>query len=201
MKFKNLIIGTVACTTIIGFTGAYADATTSQYNNTSVSEKSISKSLPTQNDLKNSHYTVQKNNDGSTSYNITDQEYVELLRENGQNEVANKLEQEIQKENNGINMYKAKNGVNSVSVTGKGAVVIKVNKTVAKALAATGGGAAGAAAGLLVNAIPGLGQIAAPVVSGAAAGLIGFLAQNSVKGGAWIKVGLVSKKTLAVGWQ
>ncbi|MGW7862585.1 hypothetical protein ACWEWB_10230 [Staphylococcus xylosus] len=84
-------------------------------------------------------------------------------------------------------------------MTGKGAVVVKISKTVAKSLAAVGVSTSGAAISLLAGNIPGWGKIAGVLGATAATTLVNQVTQNAIKGGAWVKIGLKSKKVLGVG--
>ena len=52
---------------------------------------------------------------------------------------------------------------------------------------------------ILVNAIPGLGQLGSAAIGGATSALVGFLASSGVKGGVYIKVKGAS--VTGMGWQ
>nr|ADY16755.1 hypothetical protein [Staphylococcus simulans bv. staphylolyticus] len=91
------------------------------------------------------------------------------------------------------------NGVNKVTVDNNGNYTIKISKGVAQAVSVTGAGAVGATMAVLINAIPGLGQIGSAAIGGATTALISFLASSGVKGGVYIK----GKGTAVtgIGWQ
>lgn len=78
-------------------------------------------------------------------------------------------------------------GVNKVTIDNNGNYTIKVSKGVAQAVSVTGAGAVGGSITILVNAIPGLGQLGSAAIGGATSALVGFLASSGVKGGVYIK--------------
>ncbi|MHD0398739.1 hypothetical protein ACY2DA_13030 [Staphylococcus simulans] len=135
--------------------------------------------------LKTNQYSKKQKSNGSITYSISDYDYAQSLKANGQTEVANKIMQQLQKR-------KIHNGVNKVTIDNNGNYTIKVSKGVAQAVSITGAGAVG-------SAIPGLGQLGSAAIGGSTASLISFLASSGVKGGVYIK-GKGASVT-GIGWQ
>lgn len=191
LKIKSKFFVSVFSSTVILATiaspltslSSHADATTTQ---------SYSVENQKNNFIESNAYSKKQNSDGSITYSISDYDYAQSLKANGQTEVANKIMQQLQER-------KIHNGVNKVTVNNNGNYTIKVSKGVAQGISVTGAGAVGGAITILVNAIPGLGQLGSAAIGGATSALVGFLASSGVKGGVYIK-GKGASVT-GIGWQ
>ncbi|UEX90069.1 hypothetical protein [Staphylococcus ratti] len=169
-----------------------ASPLTSSSSHASAATQSNSVEIQKNDFIKSNAYSKKQNPNGSITYSISDYDYAQSLKANGQTEVANKITQQLQER-------KIHKGVNKVTIDNNGNYTIKVSKTVAQAVAATGAGAVGGAITILINAIPGLGQLGSTVTAGATVGLVSFLATSGVKGGVYIK-GKGASVT-GIGWQ
>lgn len=163
-------------------TSPQANAST-QSNNVEIQKNDV---------IESNAYSKKQNSNGNITYSISDYDYAQSLKANGQTEVANKIMQQLQER-------AIHNGVNKVTVDNNGNYTIKISKGVAQAVSVTGAGAVGATMTVLINAIPGLGQIGSAAIGGATTALISFLASSGVKGGVYIK----GKGTAVtgIGWQ
>lgn len=181
--FISLFSSTVILASMTSpLTSSHANAAT-QSNSVEIQKNDV---------IESNAYSKKQNSNGSITYSISDYDYAQSLKANGQTEVANKIMQQLQER-------KIHKGVNKVTIDNNGNYTIKVSKGVAQAVSVTGAGAVGSAITVLVNAIPGLGQLGSAAIGGATTALVSFLASSGVKGGIYIK-GKGASVT-GIGWQ